>query len=116
MDPVIRPAAGPEDDARSLAIYNEVWPQSAVSMDEVESYKRSVRAWADYLALLDGEVVGSVFAAIQPTRPDVASVSLTVLAPFRGRGAGTALYREISAWCAGQGIEHIETPIEAEEH
>jgi GNAT superfamily N-acetyltransferase len=115
MDPVIRYAAGPDDDARSLEIYNEVWPRVAVSMAEVDSYKGSVRAWADVLALIDDEVVGSAFVAIEPSRPDVGSLSLTVLAPYRGRGAGAALYREVSAWCAGQGIAVLETPIEADE-
>ena len=115
MDPVVRRADGPEDAARSLDIYNEVWPRSAVSMAEVDSFKGSVRAWADHVAVIDGEVVGSAFAAIQPTRPDVADVSVTVLAAYRRRGIGTALYRDVSAWCAGQGISIIETPIEADE-
>lgn len=115
MDPMIQQAAGAEDAARSLDIYNEVWPRAAVSMAEVDSFKSSVRAWADHLAVIDGETVGSAFTAIQPTRPDVADVSVTVLAPFRRHGAGTALYRAVSAWCAGQGIEVIETPIESDE-
>jgi GNAT superfamily N-acetyltransferase len=115
MDRMVRQAAGPEDDERSLAIYNEVWPRAAVSMAEVDSYKGSVRAWADFLALIDDEAVGSAFVAIEPSRPDIGSLSLTVLAPFRGRGAGSALYREVSAWCVGHGIKVVETPIEADE-
>jgi GNAT superfamily N-acetyltransferase len=115
MDRMVRQAAGPEDDERSLAIYNEVWPRAAVAMAEVDSYKGSVRAWADFLALIDDEAVGSAFVAIEPSRPDIGSLSLTVLTPFRGRGAGSALYREVSAWCAGQGIKVVETPIEVDE-
>jgi GNAT superfamily N-acetyltransferase len=111
----VRPAQGPKDAQDSLAIYNEVWPRVAISMDEVDSFKRSVMAWADLLAQTDGEAVGSAFVAIQPSRPDVGSASVTVLARFRGRGAGSALYREVSAWCAGQGIDIIETPVEGED-
>ena len=115
MDPVVRRTTGPDDDARSLAIYNEVWPRFAVSMAEVDSFKGSVLAWADHLALIDGATVGSAFAAIHPSRPDVADVSLMVLAPYRRRGAGTALYREVSAWCTARGLAIVETPIEADD-
>jgi len=112
MDITVRQTATRDDEAVSLAIYNSVWPRSAVTMDEVDSYKRSSIAYADHLALLDGRPVGSGVVAILPSRPDVASASITVLAPHRGHGAGTALYRDISSWCAAQGILAIEAPIE----
>lgn len=115
MEPHVRRADGLEDDARSLAIYNAVWPRVAVSVDEVNSHKRSVLAWADHLAVIDDEPVGSGFVAIHPSRPDVGSASITVLAPHRGRGAGRALYRHVSAWCAAQGINTLEAPIEGED-
>jgi len=115
MDAIVRLTASRDDEAVSLAIYNEVWPRAAVTMDEVDSYKASSIAYADHLALLDGEPVGSGAVAILPSRPDVASASITVLAQHRGHGAGTALYREISSWCAAHGIEAIEEPIEEED-
>ena len=115
MDVQVRPTAGAQDDAASLAIYNTVWPRVAISMDEVDSFKRSVLSWADRLATIDGGVVGSAFVAVLPSRPDVGSASVTVLAEHRGRGAGTALYREISAWCAVQGVSTIHTQLEGED-
>jgi GNAT superfamily N-acetyltransferase len=115
MEVIVRATADRDDEVGSLAIYNEVWPRAAVTMDEVDSYKASSVAFADHLALLDGEPIGSGAVAILPSRPDVGSASITVLARHRGRGAGTALYREISRWCAAQGVETIEAPMEVED-
>jgi len=115
MDVIVRQTATRDDESVSLAIYNAVWPRSAVTMDEVDSYKGSSIAYADHLAMLDGQPVGSGAVAILPSRPDVASASITVLAPHRGHGAGTALYRDISSWCGAQGIQVMEAPIEEED-
>ena len=65
--------------------------------------------------VLDGHTVGSSFVAIRPRRPDVGYAGITVLAPYRRRGAGTALYRDISAWCAERGLDTIQTRIEADD-
>jgi mycothiol synthase len=111
----VRPTACGEDDERSLAIHNEVWPRVAVSMGEVDSFKRSAIAWADRLAVIDGEAVGAAFVAILPARPDVGNASVTVLAGHRGRGAGSALYRDASAWCREHGVDTIQTQLEAED-
>ena len=37
--PEIRPCATEEDEQHTLAIYNAVWPTSAITMDEVRSFK-----------------------------------------------------------------------------
>jgi GNAT superfamily N-acetyltransferase len=115
MDVQVRPTASREDDERSLAIYNEVWPRVAVSMGEVDSFKRSAIAWADRLAVIDGATIGSAFVAILPARPDVGNASVTVLAGHRGRGAGHALYRDVSTWCREQGVDTIHTQLELED-
>jgi GNAT superfamily N-acetyltransferase len=115
MEPVIRRTAGREDEELSLAIYNEVWPRSAITFDEVESFKRRTLAYVDTLADLDGRTVGSAFVAIQPERPDMGHGAVTVLAPYRRRGVGVALYRDISAWCAGGRLDTIEARIEADD-
>lgn len=115
MELLVRPAAGRDDDELSLAIYNEVWPRRAVSMDEVDSFKRSVRTHADLLAFLDGKAVGSGFVAIHPARPAVAHLELTVRVADRRRGAGTALYRAVSGWCAEQGLDTIDARMESDD-
>jgi GNAT superfamily N-acetyltransferase len=115
MEPVVRRTAGREDEELSLAIYNEVWPRSAITFDEVESFKRATVAYVDSLACVDGRTAGSAFVAIQPQRPDVGYGAVTVLAPYRRRGIGTALYRDISAWCAERGLDTIEARMEADD-
>jgi GNAT superfamily N-acetyltransferase len=106
-----REVASRADEELSLELYNEVWPQHAVTMDEVDSFKRSSLAYADHVAFLDGAPAASGFVAIQPQRPSVGHAAITVLAGRRRRGVGTALYRELSRWCAAQGIETIEAPV-----
>ena len=88
-----------------------MWPLEAVSIAEVDSFKASALASADHLGWLDGELAGSAFVAILPSRRDVGFVELTVLEPRRGHGVGTALYAAVSEWCADQGVETIETRI-----
>ena len=115
MDVVVRRSVGREDEELSLAIYNEVWPRSAITFDEVESFKRSMIAYGDSLAELDGVTIGSAFVAIQPQRPDVGYGGVTVLADHRGSGAGTALYHDLSAWCHERGLVAIEGRMEADD-
>jgi len=115
MHPVVRRTAGREDEELSLAIYNQVWPLSAITFDEVESFKASTLAYSDSLVEIDGLTVGSAFVAILPQRPDVGYGAVTVLAPHRRRGAGTALYRDISAWCSERGLDTFEARMEADD-
>jgi GNAT superfamily N-acetyltransferase len=99
------------DEERSLAIYNVVWPWDSVTMDEVESFKSSMRAYVDYLALVDGEPIGSAAVGIPPQRPDLAFALVTVLPHHRRRGVGTALYRTISGWLVQLGLERMDAPV-----
>lgn len=112
MEVSIRSVASRDDEQVSLALYNEVWPRHAVTMDEVDSVKAAVIAHADFLADIDGRAVGSAFIAIYPHRPDVCFVLLTVLLAFRRRGVGAGLYREISGWCRDHGIGTIDALAE----
>ena len=111
----VRRAADRVDEELSLDLFNAVWPQHAVTMAEVDSFKRAALAHADYVALFDGEPAGSGFVAILPQRPTVGSALLTVLADRRRRGVGTALYRDLSRWCAAHDVETIEAVVEADD-
>src|SRR5215207_6319252 len=113
----IRPCATREDEERSLAIYNAVWPWDAVSMAEVDSFKAGCLAPIDLLACVDGESIGSGFAAHRGHRPTVGFVMLTVLPEHRRHGAGTALYQAISDWGHGRALEALDAiaPEEDEE-
>jgi hypothetical protein len=44
-------------------------------------------------------------------RPDRTFALITVLPELRRRGAGTALYEEVSAWARERGLEAIETIV-----
>jgi GNAT superfamily N-acetyltransferase len=111
----VRRTAGRADEELSLALANEVWPQHAVTMDEVDSFKASTLAHADHIAFVGTEPAGSGFVAIQPQRPSVALALVTVLPRHRRRGVGTALYRELSRWCGAQGIDAIEARVEEDD-
>jgi GNAT superfamily N-acetyltransferase len=108
----IRRVESRDDEQVSLALYNEVWPRHAVTMDEVDSVKAAVVAHADLLAEIDGQPAGSAFIAIYPHRRDVCFVLLTVLPAYRRRGLGTGLYRKISRWCRDHGIDTIDAQAE----
>jgi mycothiol synthase len=99
------------DEQASLDVYNEVWPHDRVGLDEVRSFKASLVDYLDLIARIDGAVAGSGFAAIQPQRPELVVVLLTVLAEQRRRGAGTALYETISAWARERGLDELEVVV-----
>lgn len=115
MEIEVRRAADRADEELSLGIFNAVWPQHAVTMAEVDSFTRGALAHADHIAALGGEPAGSAFVAILPARPAVGFTLLTVLADRRRRGVGTALYRELSRWCAAHDVDTIEALVEADD-
>lgn len=102
----IRLCADEADEAASLAIYNEIWPLDAITMDEVRSFKAQTVAYADFLA-----PGGSAAVGLLNRRPDVGYALVTVLPENRRRGLGTALYRTASTWLATKGIATIEAPV-----
>ena len=104
-------AADEADEKRSLDVYNDVWPHDRVGLAEVRSYKASQVGYADLLARLDGQVVGSAFASIQPQRPELVVALVTVLPQQRRRGAGTALYGAISEWARERKVDAIEAVV-----
>jgi mycothiol synthase len=99
------------DEQASLDVYNEVWPHDRIGLAEVHSFKASVVDHLDLIARIEGVVVGSGFAAIQPQRPELVVVLITVLAGQRRRGAGTALYEAISAWTREHGVDELEAVV-----
>ena len=102
---------GEADEQISLDVYNAVWPHDTFTMDDVRSFKASVRDHVDYLARIDGSAVGSAVGVIFPQRVDRVFTIVTVLAGQRRRGAGSALYEAISAWTAGRGLGELEVPV-----
>jgi len=107
----IKKCADEPDERLSLEIYNAVWPHEAVTMDEVRHYKASMTDHVDLVARVDREAVGSGFAAIEPQRPELVTVLVTVLPEHRGRGAGTAFYRAISTWARDRERDVLEAVV-----
>src|SRR5438874_2388 len=107
----VRACADEREEQVSLDVYNAVWPHEAVTMDEVRHFKAAMADHVDLVAWIDGEAVGSGFAAIMPQRLDVVMVLLTVLAGQRRRGAGTGLYEAFSAWTRERGLEVLEAVV-----
>jgi GNAT superfamily N-acetyltransferase len=105
------PCADERDEQLSLDVYNAVWPHAAFTMDEVRSFKESVRAHHDVVARLDGVAAGSALTVDVPQRSDRVLTIVTVLDEHRRRGVGTALYRSLSAWTRERGIAEIEVPV-----
>ncbi|MDQ2983120.1 MAG: GNAT family N-acetyltransferase [Actinomycetota bacterium] len=103
------------DELSSQEIYNAVWPHDALTIDDANSFKASVRDWIDCLAIIDGAPVGSGFAALTPHRPEVVLALVTVLHEHRRHGAGSALYRALSEWTAGHGLGKLESPVEEDD-
>ena len=84
----VTPCVDERDEQLSLDVYNAVWPHAAVTMDEVRSFKQSVREYHDEIARLDGVPVGSALTVLVPHRSDRVLTIVTVLASHRGRGIG----------------------------
>jgi GNAT superfamily N-acetyltransferase len=107
----IRPSATPGEEQLSLEIYNTVWPKDAVSMANVESFKKGSISYVDLIAYQDGTPGGCVAGAILRSRPRNPYVLLTVLSERRRRGLGTALYRALSEWLRPQGVHELHGPV-----
>ena len=107
----VTPCVGEADERTSLDVYNAVWSYDALTIDDVYSFKASVRDHVDFLARADGTAVGSAVGAIFPQRADRVFTIITVLEEQRGRGTGSALYEAISAWTAERGLNELEVPV-----
>jgi mycothiol synthase len=107
----VRPCADEHEEERGLAAHNAVWPQDAITMGEVRSFRASTRAYRAFLARRDGTDAGSAASAVLLTRPDRGWTIVSVLPEHRRRGVGTALYRTVSGWLCELGIDRIRAPV-----
>lgn len=106
-----------EDEAgrvHSLGIWNAVNPERSATLAEALDYQNVCLAHLDVVAILDGEPAGSAFAGIEPGQrnSEAAHAMVAVLPAFRRRGAGTALYRTISAWAGEHGRSQLEAWVD----
>jgi GNAT superfamily N-acetyltransferase len=101
----VRPIADETEEQLSLDAYVETWPHDSFGLPELQAFKAGLVDHADVLAREDGVLLGSGFAALFPGFRDRITVFVTVPAPNRRRGAGTALYEALSEWARERGIE-----------
>jgi GNAT superfamily N-acetyltransferase len=99
------------DEQVSLDVHNAVWPHETFTMEDVRSFKASVRDHVDYLARMDGAAVGSGVGVIFPQRADRVFAIVTVRAEHRRCGVGSVLYKAISAWAAERVLSELEVPV-----
>jgi mycothiol synthase len=111
----VRTCSSPAELQRSLEIYNEVWPHRAVTAEDVEAWKRAAIASVEFLGMVDGVEAGSAAAALEASRTKLVAMPLTVLAPHRRAGVGSALLEAATSWAAAQGAQQIETRVEADD-
>ena len=107
----VRACADEREEQVSLDVFNAVWPHEAVTMDEVTHFKAAMVDHIDLVAWIDGDPVGSGFAAIMPQRPELPTTLITVLSEVRGRGAGTDLYAAVSNWTREHGLSELEAVV-----
>ena len=104
------------DELRGLDVYNAVWPEDRLGVEEERSYRAGLREYVDLLARIDGIVGGSALAAIQPQRPELVFALVTVLPEYRGLGVGTGLYGAVSGWAQERGLDTIQTVVADDDH
>jgi mycothiol synthase len=95
----------------ALDVYNAVWSHDTFTMDDIRSFKASVLAHVNYLARIDGAVIGAAVAVVFPQRAERVFTIITVPAEQRRRGAGSALYEAVSAWTAERALSEIDVPV-----
>src|SRR5436190_3421340 len=115
MGVTVRRCVTDKELARSLEIYNTVWPHRAVTAEDVTAWNRAALASIEMLAAVDGRDVGSAAAARLRSQPNLCFALLTVLPASRKRGAGTALYAAVSEWARERELAEIETFVDADD-
>ncbi len=108
----IFPYVDEADELRGLDVYNAVWPEDRIGLEEERSYRaglrrvrRSPRAdrrrrrWLPRSERSSRSGPGSSFAFV------------TVLPEYRRRGVGTGLYGAVSAWARERGLDTIQTIV-----
>ena len=102
-----------ENDAgllRSLEVYNAVHPDDPSSLGEARETERQSRAFAVFVAELEGELAGGAHVRVA-TYTDKPHCKVYVLAGRRGRGVGQALLDAVDAWCIDRGATALTSWI-----
>jgi GNAT superfamily N-acetyltransferase len=95
---LIRPAEHDADLLRSVEVYNAVHPDDPSSLAEARETERQSRAFAAFVAEVDGGVAGAAHVRVA-TYTETPHCHIYVLAERRRRGVGQTLLDTVEAWC-----------------
>ena len=96
-----------EERELSVEVYDAVFPEWAIAIEDAISWERACVAQASFLAFRDGSLAGSAHVGDEG-RGEAARGSVYVLGEHRGHGAGSELLRAVSAWTADCGKRALE--------
>jgi mycothiol synthase len=104
------------DDERrlSLDVYNAVFPEWAVAIEDVVSWEQAMTAHASFLARRDGDLAGSAHVAEEGHRAEPLA-SVYVLERHRGAGVGSGLLHTVSRWAAARGHDSLRGQMRADD-
>jgi GNAT superfamily N-acetyltransferase len=105
----IRRVESDEERKRSLEVYNAVFPEWAVAIEDVLSWEQATIARASFL-LSSGDVLDSAHVGVEGHRPEPLA-SVYVLPDHRRRGAGSALYHAVSGWAVERGHSSLRGAV-----
>jgi GNAT superfamily N-acetyltransferase len=113
----IRPAESDDEIQAFLDLVASLYPDLALTVDEIRAVQSSIPENRYFLALVGGELVGCGLVLAEPRLRDrnAAVAFLLVDIPARGRGVGSALYAAISQWARDNGLESLEGPVREDE-
>ncbi len=102
-----RPLRDARDLERVVAIRNAVHSDDPVTVEDFVSWGQQARERIDLAAEAGGTIVGGARAFLEPRRPNP-WVQIWVAPAERRKGAGSALFAEVSGWAGSKGHTAFE--------
>ena len=102
-----RPLQNPGDTEQVVGIYNLVYPDDPISVEDFVSWGKQARERIDLAADEGGRIVGGARAFLDSQRPNP-WVHIYVAPEERRKGAGAALFAAASRWAGSKGHTAFE--------
>jgi GNAT superfamily N-acetyltransferase len=101
-----------EELPRWRELVADVRPDRAATVEDLLDWRRQAEDMTWLVATVDGEEAGAGLALVGwHTPPGVGKGEAYVLPAFRGRGVGTAVYRELARWVSERGCIELESSV-----
>jgi len=101
----IEPARTDEDLLEWAAVTNAIWRHDPLGREELREIESRMREPLFLVARDGGAAVGAAFAGIEPGGEPTSRIS--VVTPARGRGVGSTLLGELTAWAERRGLARL---------